>query len=528
MPQVYVPWSPPVAKQFAWWERPIASAAIAIYHAAGPIVRRFPAAVCITSLIACCLITWLTAMLLLHAAAIREFAYANGAATGGEWLSMSAIADAARASNIQSPFPTAALWLMQSLFLRDFVALQGVIVFTSVLVAFSIWWERKVSAYIQSRLGPMRVGGWHGWAQSIADGIKLLGKEDLIPTNADRYLFRLAPYLCFVPALGAYIALPFGLYWVFRDLDVALLMILAMLGLQVLGVLLAGWASNNKWSVYGAMREACQVVSYEIPLTMSLLVPVMVAGTLRLNEIAAQQSGGWFHWYAWHSPWTFLAMFVFFIASLAQCKRAPFDLPEAESELVAGFHTEYSGFRWSLFFFAEYASMFVVSGLLVILFLGAWDAPWALASAHPGDPLYSLANSRSLSAQLIYGVLFSGPLWFIAKCMFLIYVQMWLRWTLPRLRIDQVLYTCIQVFVPLMFVVVLLNAGWEFISTTASENAGSVAARVWFAINSLIAATLGIVGLGALLGMLFIALGGKRNRMQLVGTLGVRHPRTGS
>jgi NADH-quinone oxidoreductase subunit H len=350
----------------------------------------------------------------------------------------------------------------------------------------------------------MRVGGWHGWAQSPADGLKLLTKEDLIPADADRVLFRLAPYLAFVPALSAFVALPFGFMWVFRDLDVALIFILAMLGLEVFGVILAGWASNNKWSVYGAMREACQMVSYEIPMGVSLLVPVMTVGTLSLTEIGQEQAGGWFSWLAFRNPFVFAAALTYYIASLASCKRAPFDLPESESELVAGFHTEYSGFRWSLFFFAEYAAMFVVSALATILFFGAWHSPLPTSW---GDRF-----GTGFGGQLVRGLL-SGPVWFLAKCVFLIYVQMWIRWTLPRIRIDQVLYACVQVLLPASFVVLLGNTGWLLFDSTLNP--------VFHGFSRGLGVLLGIVGIAATLAVIAFAAYGFANRRRLVGTLAI-------
>ncbi|MBI4579807.1 MAG: NADH-quinone oxidoreductase subunit H, partial [Planctomycetes bacterium] len=277
------------------------------------------------------------------------------------------------------PFWTAVsaylIWPFQFRIVRDVILALGALGMVSITASFAIWWERKVAGRIQSRLGPMRVGGWHGWAQSIADGLKLVQKEDIVVAGADRPLFRLAPYLVFIPVLAAFIALPFGAGWAFRDLDVALIFILSMVGIDVVGVIIGGWASNNKWSVYGAMRVACQMVSYEIPMGMSLLVPVMTVGTLNLTRIGEAQAGGFQTWLAFANPFTFIAAGVYFIASLASCKRAPFDLPEAESELVAGFHTEYSGFRWAVFFFGEYGAMFVVAGLATVLFFGAWYSP---------------------------------------------------------------------------------------------------------------------------------------------------------
>lgn len=394
------------------------------------------------------------------------------------------------------------LWPLQFRLVRDLIGITAVVGFVSLVAMFSIWWERKVAGRIQSRLGPMRVGGWHGWAQSPADGLKLMQKEDIIPGDADRVLFRLAPYAAFIPALSAFIALPFGAAFVFRELDVALIFILAMLGVEVVGVILAGWASNNKWSVYGAMREACQMVSYEIPMGMSLLVPIMAAGTLNLEKIGSLQSGGFHTWLAFSNPLTFIAALTYCIAALASCKRAPFDLPEAESELVAGFHTEYSGFRWSLFFFAEYAAMFVVSGLATILFFGAWHSPlpaaWGQAWAE--GPLWK---------QALHGVLFSGPIWFLIKSFFLVYVQMWIRWTLPRVRLDQVMYACVQVLLPFTMLVLLASTIWGL-----AVNPAGLLARTANVVLTLIGA--GFVG-----GFFAIMIYGYSNRRRLVGTLAV-------
>src|SRR5256714_3377523 len=243
---------------------------------------------------------------------------------------------------------------------------------------FSIWWERKVAGHMQSRLGPNRVGPI-GILQSLADGIKLILKEDLVPKDADHLLFRLAPYLAFAPAFAAFLALPFGPDFIFEPrLNAGLFWILAILSVEVMGVILAGWASNNKWAIYGAMREACQMVSYEIPLGISIIVGVMAAGALNMRQLGHLQGGGLHTWLIYRNPFTFLAFFVYFIASLASNKRAPFDLPESESELVAGFHTEYSGLRWSFFFFAEYGAMFVVGGIQATLFLGGWHDPFGL------------------------------------------------------------------------------------------------------------------------------------------------------
>ena len=403
------------------------------------------------------------------------------------------------------------IWPLQFPLIRDFVSLGVIVGLFNVAPAFLIWWERKVAGRIQSRLGPMRVGGWHGWSQSVADGIKLVFKEDLIPEGADRLLFRLSPYLTLVPVLLAFVALPFGVFYVFRELDVALIFVLAMLGVEVVGVIIAGWASNNKWSVYGAMREACQMVSYEIPMGMALLVPVVCTGSLSLKAIGEAQSDGWFSWMAFANPFAFGAFISYFIASLASCKRAPFDLPEAESELVAGFHTEYSGFRWSLFFFAEYAAMFVVCGLATILFLGGWNSPLPASVATSISASLGGSGIGELIARGVNGLLVNGPIWFFVKALFFLYVQIWLRWTLPRIRIDQVLYACVQVLLPLTMILLLGATIW----TWASMSGGSD----WAMFARITRWVLGAIGLGFALAFPAIAMYGFHHRRRLVGNL---------
>src|SRR3982751_2558991 len=321
----------------------------------------------------------------------------------------------------------------------------------SLIAMFCIWWERKVAGHMQSRFGPNRVGPI-GILQSLADGLKLLLKEDLQPTDADGLLFRLAPYLAFAPAFAAFLALPFGPELAFEPrLNVGVFWILAILSVEVMGVILAGWASNNKWSVYGAMREACQMVSYEIPLGISILVGVMTAGTLNMVRLGDLQGGGLHTWLLYRNPFVFLAFFVYFVASLASNKRAPFDLPESESELVAGYHTEYSGMRFAFFFFAEYAAMFVVASIQTALFLGGWNDPFGLIGRYYAqwiqDPAANQAGLIALN--------FLGAAMFFAKVLTIVFVQMWIRWTLPRPRIDQVLYACIKVLLPIACVLLL-------------------------------------------------------------------------
>lgn len=330
----------------------------------------------------------------------------------------------------------------------------------SAVAMFSIWWERKVAGHMQSRLGPNRVGPI-GLLQSVADGLKLILKEDLIPKSADRWLFRLAPYLAFAPVFAAFLALPFGPEMTFEPrLSAGLFWVLAILSVEVMGVILAGWASNNKWSVYGAMREAGQMVSYEIPLGISILVGVMSAGTLNLVELGYLQGGGLHTWLVFRNPFIFGAFFSYFVASLASNKRAPFDLPESESELVAGFHTEYSGLRFSFFFFAEYAAMFIVGGIQAALFLGGWNDPFGLIGYYHHRFTQNPAEVNT-AGLVIVNLLAAGV--FILKALGIMFVQMWLRWTLPRPRIDQVLYACIKVLLPLSCVLLLGAALWQLL-----------------------------------------------------------------
>ena len=343
--------------------------------------------------------------------------------------------------------------------LCSFLIAAGIFLPTvSGIAMISIWAERRVAGRIQSRLGPNRVGPF-GLLQSIADGIKLILKEDLQPTDADGWLFHLAPYLAFVPVFAAFAAVPFGPNLTFEPrLDVGVFWLLASLGVEVIGVILAGWASNNKWSVYGAMREACQMVSYEVPLGLSIIIGVMAAGTLNLVQLGHLQGGGLPTWIVVRNPFTLMSFAVYFVASLASNKRAPFDLPEADSELVAGYHTEYSGLRFSFFFFAEYAGMFIVAAIQVALFLGGWNDPFGLL----GWAFHRLSIDPALSHPfqlLLLNLVAAGV--FVFKCATIIFVQMWVRWTLPRPRIDQVLYACVKVLLPMTCVLFLAAAVWQ-------------------------------------------------------------------
>ena len=324
-------------------------------------------------------------------------------------------------------------------------------VWVSLVGLFSIWLERKVSAHIQCRLGPMEVGP-HGALQTLCDGVKLLAKQDIIPQGADRFLFALAPILAFVGTFVTFAVVPFGPGLIVADLNLGIYFLAAMGSLEAVGVIAAGWASNNKWSVFGAVRAATQVVSYEIPLGLSFLTVTVLAGSMSLMDIVGHQNGMFWNWFLFRNPFLFISFIIYYISSLAECKRAPFDLPEAESELVSGFHTEYSGMRFAIFFLAEYAAMYVVSAVAVCLYLGGWYTGIA-----PVDEF--LAGSTILGALVGAGVL-------ITKSFFFVFVQMWLRWTLPRIRMDQMMYLCLKVLVPVGMVVFLLSTLWQGVFQT--------------------------------------------------------------
>jgi NADH-quinone oxidoreductase subunit H len=311
-----------------------------------------------------------------------------------------------------------------------------VIIFAMLALAvlFMVWLERKVSAHIQDRLGPMVVGGWHGWAQTIADALKLLLKEDIVPESVDKVLFKAAPFIVFLGAFAAFVVLPFGASSFVADLNIGILYVVAVSSLSVIGIIMAGWASNNKYSLYGSMRAAAQVVSYEIPAAIAIMTVIISVGSLSMVDIVRAQEG--WNWFIWRNPpFLFLAFIIYFIASLAEVNRTPFDLPEAESELVAGYHTEYSGMRFAFFFLAEYANMFLVSSVAVTLFFGGWTLPIAALQFIP------------------------GPVVFFGKALILIFIQMWMRWSLPRLRVDQLMYINWKVLLPISFALIL-GAGW--------------------------------------------------------------------
>ncbi len=307
------------------------------------------------------------------------------------------------------------------------LGLLVIVLLMTVMALTLIYVERKVAARLQMRLGPMRVGP-HGTLQTLADAIKLIGKEDLRPASADRWVFELAPFAIFVPAFLGFVAIPFTRNWAISFLDLGLFYIVAVSGLSFIGFLMAGWGSDNKYALLGGMRAAAQLISYEVPLVLSLLAVSMVVGSLDLREIVEYQ--GRVPLFVWQP----LALFIFIAAALSELERQPFDIPTAESEVVGGPFIEYSGIRWSMFMLASYTNLFIYSLLGSIVFLGGWDWP--------------LGGREGLWLQLV---------WTAAKAGFLILFFIWIRFTLPRLRIDQLMTFCWKVLIPLAFLQIFLN-----------------------------------------------------------------------
>jgi NADH-quinone oxidoreductase subunit H len=388
-------------------------------------------------------------------------------------------------------------WMATDLWPTLLVVIQGgiwvhvMIAFISVFAMYAIWMERKVSAKMQCRTGPLEHGlthlkvtvpkflggktynvripilGWipkgmlHGWAQTLADGLKLLGKEDLVPKGADALLFGAAPVVAFLGVFAGYAVLPFhgAQTGIATNLPTAVYFLAAVTSVEVIGVVLAGWGSNNKWSLFGGMRAATQMVSYELPLGLSLLTVIVATGTLNIQEIIADQhlhGVGALGWNVFRSPLLFLGFFIYFVAALAECKRAPFDLPEAESELISGFHTEYSAMRFSIFFLAEYASMYVVAAFAAAAYLGGWLTGIPAID----EQLRVMAEQNTLVNNCIVAAV--GTMVITGKAMILIFFQMSARWTYPRLRLDQIMYTCLKVLLPAAMVVLVAATAWEW------------------------------------------------------------------
>jgi NADH-quinone oxidoreductase subunit H len=295
-------------------------------------------------------------------------------------------------------------------------------------VTYAILAERKVMGYIQLRHGPNQVGGKWGLLQTVADVLKLLLKEDIIPKAADRPLFILAPMIAFAPSFMVLAAIPFTDKFQFADINIGLLYYIAISGLTVFGMLLGGWASNNKYALLGGMRAAAQMISYEIPLVLSVLGVILLTGSLNLNDIVQQQENVWF---IVLQP---IAFVVFFIASTAELNRTPFDLPESENELVAGYHVEYTGFRWAFFMLAEYVYLFAMSALITVVFLGGWL------------PLFDVLG------------FIPGAVWFALKFSFVVFIYLWMRSTFPRVRIDKLMEFGWKVLLPVALANIFLTA----------------------------------------------------------------------
>lgn len=338
------------------------------------------------------------------------------------------------------------LWPEAQLVLESLMWVLVIMVPLIVMVGFYTLLERKVIGYIQGRNGPNRVG-FHGTFQWLADVVKLVVKEVVVPSNANRFLFLIAPVLSLGPAFAAWAVVPFDDGWVLADINAGLLYILALTGIAVYGVIIAGWASNSKYAFLGAMRSAAQIVAYEIAMGFALVGILMAGGSLNLGDIILEQQGGIWHWF-----WLplFPLFLVFFISGVAETNRAPFDVAEGESEIVAGFHVEYSGTAFAVFFLAEYANMIMVSGLTAIFFFGGWL-----------NPFQGIPGLEQLTEPV------PGILWFLLKTAFFMYVFLWLRATFPRYRYDQIMRLGWKVFIPVTIVWLMVEGlwvvmGWEW------------------------------------------------------------------
>jgi NADH-quinone oxidoreductase subunit H len=359
--------------------------------------------------------------------------------------------------------------------------LSTIVFFLPLLLVFSVfavYAERKVSAFIQDRYGPMEVG-YYGLMQSVADLLKLIQKEDIIPEGADKKLFLIAPAVIFIAIFTGFSILPLAPNWSGISLSSGVFFLLAIVSLDVIGILLAGWGANNKYALFGALRAVAQIVSYEIPVGLSVLAVVMTCQTLDLQEISYQQGifadaanpylfgisswdinvyelGGLFAWNIIKSPFLIFVFVIFFIATLAESNRAPFDLPEAESELVAGFHTEYSGFRWAVIMLSEYGMMLLSAILAVVLFFGSWN------TFLPNVGSVTLANWTSGSVGKASGMIWA-VFWLLFKTFILVGIQMWVRWTFPRVRMDQLMNLSWKYLTPASIILIFIAGFWRLI-----------------------------------------------------------------
>jgi len=326
----------------------------------------------------------------------------------------------------------------------------AVLGFMMVAVLYIILKLRWVIARIQSRLGPNRTGPW-GVAQTVADALKLFQKEDIIPCGADKWLFTIAPVIVFVPAYLVYVVIPFGEGLTAHSLNIGAIYISAISSIGVIGIVVAGWASNNKWSLLGAFRGASQLIAYEVPIILALSIPILITGTLDLDKIVQAQAGNFWNWNLFHAfPMLPLAFLMMLIAGLAEINVTPFDIMEAESELVAGFNTEYSGMKFALFFLAEFAASFTLAAIIVTLFLGGYQPPLHILGAQVTAKLFGVIPLFSLISL--------G--WFIFKCWVVVLGIMWIRSTLPRVRMDQLMNLSWKALIPVGLVNLLLTGAY--------------------------------------------------------------------
>jgi NADH-quinone oxidoreductase subunit H len=331
------------------------------------------------------------------------------------------------------PLASEALWG----FVAAFIVLNAVI----GIVTYITLLERKFAARMQSRVGPYYVGWPHGWLQPIADALKLMMKEDVVPRTADRVVYNLAPLVFLVPCMLIFATIPFAPGLGVADLNIGILFFLAVSAMEIVGLFMAGWGSNNKYALLSAMRAVNQIISYDLPFIFAAMVPVLLTGSLRLSDIAAAQAG-WFGWFVFYPVLGQLGFLAYLIATLAAENRVPFDILEAESELVAGFRVEYSGMKFALIQLGEYAHMIGTSFLGALLFLGAWAGP---------------------------GPAWLGPVWFLLKALFVFLLVTWVRWSFVRIRVDQILAISWKLLLPATIVLLLATALW-----VASRGPGGV------------------------------------------------------
>ncbi|MCT1525429.1 NADH-quinone oxidoreductase subunit NuoH [Sphingobacterium hotanense] len=352
---------------------------------------------------------------------------------------------------------------MDSLFIYILVPV-AIFLFIALFTLFAVYAERKIAGFVQDRLGPMETGKF-GLLQTFADILKLLQKELITPAAADKVLFALAPVIIFVAVFIGFSVVPWAPDFMPANVHTGLFFIMAVVSIDAIGILMAGWGSNNKYSLLGSIRAISQMISYELPVGLSLIAAVMITQTLNLNEIALSQGilatqdiyflgfwkvndiGGILGWHIFQAPHLLISYVVFFIATLAECNRAPFDIPEAESELIGGFHTEYGGIRFAFIFLAEYAMMFLVAMLGVVIFLGGWNTP--------------LPNIGSLRLADWTTGLYWGIFWTLIKSLTIVAIQIWIRWTLPRFRADQLMTLCWKILIPVAFACMAISGIWR-------------------------------------------------------------------